>query len=73
MGRSQESDLMAKVRPVGEGEVRDEGGRRRRRRGPQEGQLRLAQTAGALGGLCVKILLLLSPASAAGHFTMLRI
>ena len=62
---------MAKVRPVGEGEVRDEGGRRRRRRGPQEGQLRLAQTAGALGGLRVKILLFLSPASA-GRFTMFR-
>ena len=53
---------MSKVRPVGEGEVGDEGGRgRRRRRGAEEGQLRLAQRAGALGVPLSQLLPLLSP------------
>ena len=41
---------MAKVRPVGEGQVRDEGGRGRRR-GPEEGQFRLPQGAGEVAGV----------------------
>ena len=49
---------MAKVRPVGEGQVRDEGGRGRRR-GPEEGQFRLPQGARALG--VARAQLLLSP------------
>ena len=49
---------MAKVRPVGEGQVRDEGGRGRRR-GPEEGQFRLPQGARALG--VARSQLLLSP------------
>ena len=52
------TNLMAKVRPVGEGQVRDEGGRGRRR-GPEEGQFRLPQGARALG--VARSQLLLSP------------
>ena len=61
---------MAKARPVFEGQVCDEGGRGRRLlRGPQEGQLRLAQGAGALHVELALLLPLLSP-EFDGSFTM---
>ena len=64
--------LVSKVRPVGECQVGDEGGRRgrlRHRGRPKEGQLRLAQGARALG-IALAQLLLFSPPEFVGWTAM---